>query len=484
MLDRSAASRLVLVLMFGFLPWAAHADSYNCGWSGALPSSKELDGLVHTMVVYDDGSGPALFVGGTFVHAGSLTVNRIAKWNGSSWSALGAANPGITSGAAVFTLSVYDDGSGSALYVGGSFTQVGGFLTANNVAKWKSGSWSTVGTGLHGSGSVAAYTSAVWDDPNVGDGPELYMGGSFTVAGSVINAYRIARWDGSDWSAVGSGMDDYVNALAVFDDDGDGPRASALYAGGGFIIAGVAANRVARWDGTSWTALKDNVIQYGVNSTANDMFVYDDDGSGPHLARLYVCGHFTTAGSVNPANRIASWGRDSVGSALYWASLGTGLDLPAYSLTVFDPSGDGSAPALYVGGVFTQAGGSPATSIAQWNGTNWFALDDGLESDVRALAVFDDDGAGSQPSALFAAGDITSPVQDIGKWVCGSIFLQCDLDGDCDVDLTDLAQLLGHYGMTGVSYTDGDVFPEGNGDGVVNLADLGEMVGHYGDSCQ
>jgi hypothetical protein len=54
-----------------------------------------------------------------------------------------------------------------------------------------------------------------------------------------------------------------------------------------------------------------------------------------------------------------------------------------------------------------------------------------------------------------------------------------DTDLDCDVDLQDLAQLLGHYGDTGVSWTEGDT----DGDGDVDLQDLAELLGHYGDTC-
>ena len=41
---------------------------------------------------------------------------------------------------------------------------------------------------------------------------------------------NIAQWDGSNWSALGSGMNNYVYALAV--------SGSTLYAGGGFTTAG------------------------------------------------------------------------------------------------------------------------------------------------------------------------------------------------------------------------------------------------------
>ena len=62
----------------------------------------------------------------------------------------------------------------------------------------------------------------------------------------------IAKWDGSSWAALGSGLNGSVHALTVFD-DGGGP---ALYAGGSFTSAGgVAASRIAKWDGSSWAAL-------------------------------------------------------------------------------------------------------------------------------------------------------------------------------------------------------------------------------------
>jgi hypothetical protein len=52
-----------------------------------------------------------------------------------------------------------------------------------------------------------------------------------------------------------------------------------------------------------------------------------------------------------------------------------------------------------------------------------------------------------------------------------------DLDGDDEVGLADLAQLLGHYGTTsGADYEDGDL----DGDGDVDLSDLAALLGVYG----
>src|SRR5437016_5069875 len=60
-------------------------------------------------------------------------------------------------------------------------------------------------------------------------GSDLYAGGEFTTAGGSA-ANRIAKWDGSSWSALGSGMNGTVVALALSGSD--------LYAGGGFTTAG------------------------------------------------------------------------------------------------------------------------------------------------------------------------------------------------------------------------------------------------------
>ena len=61
---------------------------------------------------------------------------------------------------------------------------------------------------------------ATFDDES-GGGPMLYVGGYFTAAGGTSANY-IARWDGTAWSALGSGGNDFVGALAVLDDGAGG----------------------------------------------------------------------------------------------------------------------------------------------------------------------------------------------------------------------------------------------------------------------
>jgi hypothetical protein len=66
-------------------------------------------------------------------------------------------------------------------------------------------------------------------------GTNLYVGGWFTNVNSVAANY-IVQWDGSSWSALGSGMNNGVTALVV--------SGNTLYAGGAFMTAGgkVSAN--------------------------------------------------------------------------------------------------------------------------------------------------------------------------------------------------------------------------------------------------
>ena len=57
------------------------------------------------------------------------------------------------------------------------------------------------------------------------------------------------------------------------------------------------------------------------------------------------------------------------------------------------------------------------------------------------------------------------------------VFLWGDLNHDNSVNLSDLAQLLAHYGQTGMSYDDGDM----DGDGDVDISDLAMLLAHYGE---
>lgn len=239
-----------------------------------------------------------------------------------------------------FIWSVKSDSSGN-IYVAGDFTSIGG-VSANRIAKWDGTRWSSLGSGLNGS----VYTVTV-------SGSNVLVGGSFTTAGG-SSANRVALWNGSSWSSYGTGADDTVWAVEVIGSD--------VFAAGEFLnIGGNPANRIARWNGTSWS-----VMGTGVNSPA---FALKAIGT-----KLYVGGSFSSANGVSSTSGIASWESGT------WSSLGTGLNAGEV-YTLADIGG-----ILHVGGKFTGSGATQLTNIARWNGSAWSAIGSGVPTAVVSMS--------------------------------------------------------------------------------------------------
>ena len=214
------------------------------------------------------------------------------------------------------------------LYAGGYFTQAGGNNIAH-VAKWNGTNWSSLGTGVDQGVHALEIING-----------DLYVGGEFLNAGG-NSAVRIAKYDGSVWTGFGNGLGGSVNAIAEYNGE--------IYAGG---LGGL-----QKWNGTNWVELGSGIG--GNNPYVSALKVYNSE--------LYVAGEFELAGGLT-ANGIAKWN----GSA--WSIPGgTGLDSFgfAYALEVFNGE-------LYVGGQFTTAGGIADTCLAKWNGTNWVAVNTGF----------------------------------------------------------------------------------------------------------
>jgi hypothetical protein len=349
--------------------------NYIAKWSGSTWSA--LGSGMNQSVCALAVSGPSLYVGGTFTTAGGVPANYIAKWDGSAWSALGSGmgrNDDYES--AVVALAV----SGTNLYAGGYFSMAGG-MPASHIAKWNGSSWSVLGLGMS-SYPYPDYSASV--NALAVSGTNLYAGGEFSTAGGVP-ANHVANWDGSTWSALGSGMNGEVFALVASGTD--------LYAGGLFTMAGgVPAKYITKWDGSTWSALGSgvNALGSGMNIVVEALAATGTD--------LYAGGRFTTAGGV-PANYIAKWD----GSA--WSALGSGMNGEVVALAA-------SGTDLYAGGLFTTAGGVPANYIAKWNGSTWSALGSGMNQPVCALAV---SGPNLYVGGAFAtAGGV--PANSIAKW--------------------------------------------------------------------
>ncbi len=234
--------------------------------------------------------------------------------------------------------SLVTDTNGN-IYVGGNFS-IPGQANANAVAKWNGSSWSSLGSGLAGAGTdgKGPYVTAMAFDA----AGNLYVAGDFSIAGGV-NATNIAKWNGSSWSTAGSGINGIVSSLSQ-DTQGN------IYAGGNFTTAGnVSASGVAKWNGNSWAPLGP-----GVGGTVSAIAA---DASG----NVYAGGIFTTAGNTNALN-VAKW------DGARWSPLGVGVGGPVSAL-LFDKSEN-----LYVAGTFNAAGGASANSIALWTGSAWSPL--------------------------------------------------------------------------------------------------------------
>jgi hypothetical protein len=330
-----------------------------------------------------------LFAGGDFQTSGGVTVNHVAKFTGGSWTAI---DQGL--GGPVYALQPCALNSGTTLYVGGKVWGVSDWEATVN--RLEAGWWTEIGRSPEGS----VRSLFCWD--NGASGNRLVAGGYiWTMDGT--EAYGIAQWDGSDWTPL-QNLDSGVRDMVVFD-DGTGP---ALYAVGTFPStmppAPIALRRVGKWTGTTWAPLGGGVMD-GYREWAVNALAVFNDGTGP---ALYAAGDFRdiylpATNGLMQVNNIAKWD----GTA--WSAVGDGTTpntaAPIFDLMVFD---DGTGPALYAGGDFTSAGGVPVNNIARWNGASWSDVGGGVTGDadaaVNALTVLDD---GSGP-ALYAGGWFTN----------------------------------------------------------------------------
>ncbi|MFN8155020.1 MAG: T9SS type A sorting domain-containing protein [Bacteroidia bacterium] len=269
--------------------------------------------VVRGLIVYNN----ELIAGGYVDSAGGMAIHKVARWNGSSWSAMGTNCP-------ISTINCFAIHNGE-LYAGG---QAGGAVKVC-VAKWNGSGWTGLDTETadHNVWSLASYNG------------ELYAGGSYTSFNGLTTAHLV-KYNGSSWSAVntGFGMFDIIRAMAVFN--------GKLYIGGGFTsVGGVSASNIASYDGSTWSAL-----QGGVNSTVQSLL--------PYGTQLFVGGAYWSVNGVT-ANRAASWN----GSA--WTVLGTDLGAGAKTICVYNNE-------LYYGG---EGAFNGQNYVARWNGGTFTGIE-------------------------------------------------------------------------------------------------------------
>lgn len=321
--------------------------------------------------------GDAVYVGGEFsgidlAPGQSLNARHLAILQDSVWRRLQSDGQFCVSGTDGPVKTLATDGVN--VYIGGDFTHIfkcDSIDTANRLARWDGTQLSALGNGVDGVVNALVYASG-----------SLYAGGSFSVAGSVF-ASSVARWDGAAWHALGSGgILGEVDALAF--------RGNQLYAGGNFrTTSDGPALRVARFAQGVWSAMGQGVGTAD-NAETSQVSAIVADGSG-----VAAFGDFTQTPTLSAANRMALWN----GTA--WAPFIDASEVKQI---------DGRVNAMvvrgrdvFVGGLITQAGPTPVHNVARWNGSAWSALGgvggDGVDAEVFALTA--------TPTSVYVGGDFT-----------------------------------------------------------------------------
>lgn len=254
--------------------------------------------------------------------------------------------------------------------------------------------------------SATAATLQVFDADGMGPGAAaLFVGGEFQTAGGLPIA-RVARRSGGQWSSVGTFNGTMVSGLGVHDFDGPGPGGQELVAIGNFTtINGVPIQNAARWTGSQWSAiggwLPYPYVGYGTSSIVS----WDHDANPGTPARLVVSGQFEVA-------------EFEYASILMWdGAQWTVIPGDALSLAVFDE--DGAGPQAEK--LFAALDWDPG--LRKWDGQSWEIVGGGLRSAVHtcvALRVIDEDGPGPGRGELFVGGYFseagTAAISGIAKW--------------------------------------------------------------------
>lgn len=327
-----------------------------------------------------------LVAGGTFVYAGDTPGTQgLAAFDGTSWSSLGG---GITSSRfhAVLSMVVHD----GDLIVGGSFTQIGG-VSVNRVARWDGVTWTPMGSGsvstvtalydwngtlyahmdpTPGSGSICRWDGIDWvvvgQDTFGGDAVQMASyGGQLVVAGQMnsiagVPVNHIAAFDGVNWTSFEGGVSG-GSVPRIFGMVTDG---SSLYLAGDFTLAGATpVSGVARWDGGAWSDMSGGVAGGGRGLT-----LFEGD--------LVVAGGFATAGaSATPVNNLARFDGAS------WSAFGSGVSGGVANCVI------ASGSDLFVGGNFTAAGGKLSQSVALWSTSTATSVESTTSASLHVAAA-------------------------------------------------------------------------------------------------
>ncbi|HZC54361.1 MAG TPA: hypothetical protein VE441_17960 [Mycobacterium sp.] len=321
------------------------------GWDhvgvGSTSTTPSLQSGSSVTAMNTDNPG-VLYVGGNFTSAGgNAKAKRIARWNGTSWSALGNGLPD----GGVFAIA-YDKQT-DRVFAGGTFHDAGGNANADFLAVWDGATWAPFCTRMAGGpgptfgGSVAALQII---------GNTLYVGGAFQNGAGLDAADYLLACDltTGDSSSTVLNDGDFTGAVYALTADSNG----VLYAGGGFINLDQipAADHVAAYDG-AWHAM-------GGDNDVNT-FVRSLTAHGPDV---YVGTDAVNVAGIPQADHVVRWNGAS------WSAVGTNTATTDgwFPTTAFIYALADYGSIVVAAGSFQNANGTAAAdSIAYFDGTRW-----------------------------------------------------------------------------------------------------------------
>lgn len=357
--------------------------SYDSGSCGADASANVVTDPGITQII-SAGSNIWYVVGCFTNFAGVTGADYIAKWDGSTWSRVGAANAinKIVHDAAIYK---------GKLYIAGEFTDVAGDVAADMVAYWDGASWHPLATSPSGcasntsglcspKGNSADYAVALHVTTDGSD--MLIVGGFFkyglfsdSPGGVLANSANIAQWDGTAWSSIGESTpyssaangDMVVRDIATI--------GSLIYVGT-YRNAGYYSGRqllaLLKWNGSTWSQSFTSVSPYGYSY-------------GYGVSRLLADGtDLIIGGNFDSANGVASY------LAKLDTTNGTLTAMPGFSPLMVGGQCIRSlakiGTQLFVGGDFIGIG-SAGDRFARLSNNEWFGVPISDYHAINALYV-------------------------------------------------------------------------------------------------
>ena len=261
-----------------------------------------------------------LVVGGQSGNGGTFN-SGIMQWNGSTWSSVGT---GIQGGGSIYALIVYN---GNLIAVGG-FENIGG-VKVNGIAQWNGTSWSIIGNkGIESASNGNVSCLDIYNG-------NLIAGGYFdSINGIHVNS--IAQWNGITWTPLGNGFGAYSASCGTLLNYNGNLIATGLFDSAGTFQL----SNLAQWNGTVWDTVR--LSDYG------DIMKYGENGGGVVWNGNLV---------LRANSTIIEWNGNQ------WSTINNSI----YTIGV--PS-VGSSVIVYGGNLLATNG----SNIQSWNGSAWSSL--------------------------------------------------------------------------------------------------------------